>query len=105
MQNADDTLKALDDILMNDDTAKELNFYNICERVFDNLLVGFELVHPTDYFKDKDDNVDLVCLTSDKVHFLMQTLEIFGLPADYLYGNGHHNTWSRDAADGKDKKK
>ena len=32
-------------------------------------------------------------------------LEFFGLPHDYLYGNGQWDSWTREAADGKDKKK
>jgi hypothetical protein len=35
----------------------------------------------------------------------MNTLEIFGLPKDYLTGNGHWATWTKESAEGKDKKK
>jgi len=40
-----------------------------------------------------------------EVNFLMSTLEIFGLPRDYLTGNGHWSTWTKESAEGKDKKK
>jgi hypothetical protein len=35
----------------------------------------------------------------------MKTLELFGLPEDYINGNGHWATWTRESAEGKDKKK
>jgi len=37
----------------------------------------------------------------------MQTLEIFGLPTDYLNGGGHHADWDqrrKEAATGRGKK-
>ena len=33
----------------------------------------------------------------------MQTLELFGLPNDYINGNGHHVDWGKNK--GEDKKK
>lgn len=35
----------------------------------------------------------------------MSTLEIFGLPKNYMEGIGHHHDWTKDSAGGKDKKK
>jgi hypothetical protein len=37
--------------------------------------------------------------------FLLKTLELFGLPEDYMTGHGHWATWSKESAEGKDKKK
>lgn len=78
---------------------------NVVEKVLGPLLEGFRLEQPTDYFKDKADNVDIVCSTKNEVQYLMSVLEFFGLPHDYLYGNGQWDSWTREAADGKDKKK
>jgi hypothetical protein len=36
---------------------------------------------------------------------MISTLEIFGLPQDYLNGGGHFANWSKEKAEGKDKKK
>lgn len=39
-----------------------------------------------------------------EIGLLMQTLEFFGLPADYINGNGHHADWAKNK-DGDKKKK
>lgn len=36
---------------------------------------------------------------------MISTLELFGLPQDYLHGGGHFENWSKEKAEGKDKKK
>ena len=69
---------------MNEEEAKNLNCDNIGQIVFEPMLAGFHIENPTDYFKDQSDNVDLVCNTLNELNFLMSTLEIFGLPKDYL---------------------
>lgn len=46
-----------------------------------------------------------MCNVLSDLQFLMKTLELFGLPEDYINGNGHWATWTRESAEGKDKKK
>lgn len=88
-RQAEDLWKFIDDLIMNDTAAKEIDVSNVYEKVFSPLLQGFKLEHPTDYFRDKPDNTDIVCSTQNEVQFFMGVLEIFGLPRDYLYGAGH----------------
>jgi hypothetical protein len=90
---------------LNDDEAKKFNLDNIKDLMFDGWLNGFKLENPDDFFKDKPDNIDLVCNIQTEYEFFFQTLELFGLPVDYLKGNGHWSTWSKENAEGKDKKK
>ncbi len=104
-KQADDIMKQLDDLAQNDEEAKNLNFANVRKLIFDPWLEGFKLENPTDYFKDQPENTDLVCNVLTELQFLMKTLELFGLPEDYINGNGHWATWTRESAEGKDKKK
>ena len=48
--------------------------------------------HPTDDF-------DLVCNALSEKEFLIQTLEIFGLPQNYMTGAGHFADWGKDSND------
>jgi len=82
-----------------------LNFKNVQSELFGNWLQGYKIENPTDYFKNEADNVDLVCNVLTELQFMMKTLEMFGLPEDYLTGNGHWSTWTKESAEGKDKKK
>jgi len=102
---ADDLYKFLDEAIMNEETYNKLTCENIGERVFNQWLEGFLIQNPDDYFKDQDDNVDLVCNTQDELNFMMTTLEIYGLEKGYLEGRGHHNDWTKDAGNKNDKKK
>ena len=42
-------------------------------------------------------------MTQTKFEFLIQTLELYGLPEDYMKGVGHHNDWTKDANEKKKK--
>ena len=39
-----------------------------------------------------------------ELQFLISTLEMFGLPKDYMNGNGHHVDWEKTKDSGKGKK-
>jgi len=93
----------LEDIIGKEDDNKKYTIENVQELLFDNVLSGFEIENPTDYFKDHPENVDLVCSVQTKFEFLIEVLEIYGLPKGYMTGVGHHNDWSKDAADKKKK--
>jgi hypothetical protein len=101
----DEIFKFLDDIANNDEDAKALNFDNIAQSTFNVWLQGFKIENPSDYFKDYPDNTDLVQNILSEQQFLIKTLELFGLPADYMTGNGHWATWTKESVEGKDKKK
>ena len=66
---------------------------------------GFKIENPGDYFKNQADNVELECNVLEEFEFLMKTLELFGLPEDFMKGNGHWATWTKESAEGKDKGK
>lgn len=99
IQNADDINKQIEDIMNNEEEYKKLDKNNTCEDYFDKWLNEFEIANPTgDYFLDPE-NADptLVCNIQTKLEFLMHTLEIFGLPANYINGTGHHLNWDEKA--------
>lgn len=105
IKQSDDIIKNLEDLLNNEEEAKNLTQENVFQELFRHWLSGFQLYQPSDYFLDKEDNIDLVCNIQSEYNFMISTLEIFGLPQDYLIGGGHFATWSKESAEGKDKKK
>jgi len=105
LKNSDDLMKFLDEAIMNEETFSKLTCDNVGEKIFDQWLAEYKITNPDDYFKDQDDNVDLVCNTADELNFMMTTLEIYGLEKGYLEGRGHHNDWTKDSGQNKDKKK
>ena len=54
-------MKNLEDLLNNEEEAKNLTQENVFQELFRHWLAGFQLYQPSDYFLDKEDNVDLVC--------------------------------------------
>lgn len=48
--------------------------------------------------------MDLVCNTLTEFEFLIKTLELFGLPQDYMLGHGHWALWTKESAEGKNTK-
>jgi hypothetical protein len=104
VKQADDIMKQFDDLINNEEEAKNFTIKNAPD-IFMPYLQGFKLENPTDFFKNEPDNVNLVCNVFSELQFLMKTLELFGLPEDYLNGNGHWATWTKESAEGKDKKK
>ena len=92
----DEVNKQIDDMLANDEEVKKLENKAIVEDMFfDRWLESFELRNPdSDFFTDpENDDDNLVCNIQSKLDFLLTTLEIFGLPKDYINGGGHHADW------------
>lgn len=44
----------------------------------------------------QEENAELVYNVQSELEFMLSTLEIFGLPHDYVNGAGHHANWHRD---------
>ena len=109
VQNADDIFKQIEDIVNNEEAYKLLDKENTTGDYFDKWLNDFEIANPTgEYFLDPQNADDsLVCNIQTKLEFLLRTLELFGLPKDYINGEGHHLNWDEKAraAAGRSKKK
>ena len=93
----------------NEELYKELTREKACEGFFDVWLDQFQIENPTSDFFEDPENADenLVCNIFSKLEFMVHTLEIFGLPKDYLNGGGHHLNWEQQkqaAAAGRGKK-
>ena len=107
--SAEDIIKQLDDMINNEEQYKLLDKEGACQH-FNGLLDSFEITNPTsDFFLDPQNNDEtLVCNIQSKLEFLLNTLEIFGLPQGYINGVGHHLDWEQKkaaAAGGRGKKK
>lgn len=61
IKQSDDIMKNLEDLLNNEEEAKNLTQENVFQELFRHWLAGFQIYQPSDYFLDKQDNVDLVC--------------------------------------------
>lgn len=68
----------------------------------DEVLAAFKITQPSHYFNPDQhptDDFELVCNALTEKEFLLQTLEIFGLPQGYMEGNGHFPDWGKDTND------
>lgn len=74
----------------------ENRFFLEFELLFKLIFIGFQLHYPSDLFmqyQDQYGDIQSVILTPKEL--LFQTLECFGLPKDYVYGNGHWKDWRK----------
>ena len=72
------------------------------EQLFDTWLAEFNLVQPSQFFKDHPTNdSELVCSIQTEKEFLLTTLEFFGLPKNYMSGNGHFPDWGKEKKEDK----
>ena len=107
MKRGDEILKTCDEFLANEEESKEkLSKDFVVSELFDNWLDGFTVYQPTDYFLDADGHqcTELLYSVETDLDFMLSTLQIFGLPKDYINGYGHHAMWSKEKG-GDDKKK
>ena len=73
---------------------KNLNREGV-EKMLDEWLSGFRLTQPGEIFFEqgvKDPEVN--CWVISERNFFLETLTYFGLPKDYLEGNGHWHDWA-----------
>lgn len=106
LARASDILEVMDNFIQNEDDAKEkLSQEYVINELFNNWLSGFKITQPGDYFLKLDhDNIELEYCIMTEIELMMQTLEFFGLPEDYINGNGHHTDWGKNKDADKKKK-
>jgi len=91
--------KSIEEMMQNEEEIKNLDRAAV-EVILDNLLAPFKLTQPDGYFLDHPtDDHELVCNVLSEKEFLIQTLEVFGLPQKYMEGNGHFPDWGKDTMD------
>lgn len=70
--------------------------------MLDEWLAEFNLVQPSQFFKDHPTNdSELVCSIQTEKEFMLTTLEFFGLPKKYMEGKGHFPLWGKEKKDDK----
>lgn len=72
------------------------------EGLLDEALASFTITQPSSFFNPDQhptDDFELVSNALSEKEFLIQTLEIFGLPQNYMEGNGHFPDWGKDTTD------
>lgn len=83
------------------ETVKSLNREKV-DKMLDEWLAEFNLVQPSQFFKDHPTNdSELVCSIQTEKEFMLTTLEFFGLPKGYMGGAGHFPDWGKDKKDDK----
>jgi len=98
LTRANEILEIMDTFIQNEDEAKEkLSQEYVINELFNNWLAGFKIQQPGDYFLSlQKDNVELEYNTQSEIELMLETLECFGLPEDYINGNGHHTNWGKE---------
>lgn len=89
----------IDELLGNEEEAKLLDRKGV-EEMLDGWMDEYRLTQPTEYFLEHPtDDYELFCNVQTEKEFLMNTLEIFGLPDKYMEGNGHFPDWGLEKKD------
>ena len=65
------------------------------EKILDEWLAGFKLTQPGDiFFEEGVKDPEVNCWVISERNFFLETLVYFGLPKDYIQGNGHWHDWA-----------
>ena len=98
----DEIGKEIDEWLGDEPRAKEKldredgEFVYVKENIFAGWLSGYTIANPTDYFLDQDiSGLELESNIMSPLEFMLNTLEFFGLPKDYINGQGHFPNWEK----------
>lgn len=71
---------------------KKEDFLDMCEK----WMVGHKLSYPSDLFLEFPELAkDIETFIINPTEFLIETLELFGLPQNYIHGNGHWKDWAK----------
>lgn len=63
----------------------------------DAWVSGFQLSQPSSFLNENPTNdSELVCCIQTEKDFLLTTLRFFGLPKNYLDGEGHFPNWEKE---------
>ena len=84
----------MSEYLTNEELYKTLKREDV-EQMIDEWLAGFRLAQPGSIFEQegvKDPEVN--CWVMSERDFFLETLTYFGLPKDYISGNGHWHDWA-----------
>lgn len=80
---------------MNTEDIKNLNKELFLEKV-DKWMEGHKLAYPTDLFLEFPEYAkEIETFIISPTEFLIETLELFGLPENYIHGNGHWKDWAK----------
>ena len=98
----DDIMKEIDEWLGDETKAKEKldrengDFVFVKREIFARWLDGYTIANPSDYFLEQDiSGLELESNIMSPQEFMLNTLEFFGLPKDYIDGNGHFADWEK----------
>ena len=108
----DEIMKEIDEWLGDETKAKEKldrengDFVFVKREIFARWLDGYTIANPSDYFLEQDiSGLELESNIMSPQEFMLNTLEFFGLPKDYIDGNGHFADWEKRKEEQKGAKK
>lgn len=106
IQRAEAIIKRIDEQLSNEEEIKKLERPQVEEEIVRDWLMGFEINNPSDFFEENEtDDLNLETAIQSELEFMISTLELFGLPKDYMNGGGHHADWNTKKQESKGGKK
>lgn len=83
----------MDNFINNKEQVKTLT-KQIVEKMIDTWVTGFQFNQPSNIFIERSpDDHDLHCITQNSRQFFLETLVFFGLPKNYIQGEGHWKDW------------
>ena len=106
VEHSDEIMKEIDEYLTSEEKAKEqLTDRTVVEKtLFGKWLNDFTIHNPDDFFLEQEEiDNELESNIMSPIEFMLNTLEFFGLPKDYINGNGHHSDFEKRTADAKAK--
>ena len=70
--------------------------------MIDSWVKDFHYNKPTQLFKDSDDDhLDIMTIIQTERNFFIETLTFYGLPKNYMQGEGHWSDWAQKMAEEK----
>lgn len=83
----------LDNLINNKEQAKTLT-KSVVEKMIDVWVTGFQFNQPSAIFLESGSkDQDLFCIIQSARSFFLETLTFFGLPKNYIQGEGHWKDW------------
>lgn len=96
LEREDQMYSEIQELLQDDERLKKFDKNEFLSMV-DAWVSEFQLSQPSQFFTENPTNdSELVCCIQTEKEFLLTTLRFFGLPKNYLDGEGHFPNWEKE---------
>lgn len=95
MKRESELKQNLEEWTQNEEKTKQFT-KEVVEGIIDSFLIDFKLMQPDEIFFDqKTKDTDIYSWIIKEREFFFETLTFFGLPKNYMAGEGHWKDWAR----------